>query len=88
MSQRTAARLPAEIVDRRRRIGAAIRRARGSTTQVELAARLGIGQPALSGWEQGLVALDLEKLRTIERELGLESGALATAGGFVRAASS
>ena len=83
MSERTATRAAAEVAERRRGIGAAIRRARGHKTQAELAARLGIGQPALCAWEKGRVALDLEKLRAVELELGLQAGSLAVAGGYV-----
>lgn len=69
--------------ERRRTLGAAIRRARGNRTQVEVASALGVGQPAISGWESGKVALDLDKVHALERALNLVPGALARAGGYV-----
>lgn len=71
------------VLTRRKVLGAAIREARGELTQGGLAERLGIHQPAVSGWESGRVALALEKVMGIEMALGLDPGTLAVRGGYV-----
>lgn len=68
---------------RRERLGRMIRLARGGRTQAEFGALLGVGQPAISGWEAGKVGLTTELLWEIETSLGLEHGWLSVAGGFV-----
>lgn len=73
--------LPARA--RLRAVGRAIRAARGSTSQTELSARLGVPQTTLSRWERGTVDFGLEQLRALEYVLELEPGTLLLAGGYV-----
>lgn len=68
---------------RRERLGQMVRLARGDLTQVAFGALLGVGQPAVSGWEAGKVGLTAELLWSIEASLGLEHGWLSVAGGFI-----
>ena len=75
-----------EVQARRQRLGRMIRIARGDLTQMQLAERLGMRQPAISAWEAGKVTLTAEALWSIESVLGLQHGWLGVASGLVNPA--
>lgn len=68
---------------RRRLLGQMIRVARGSRTQAQFAAALGLKQPAISAWEAGRVGLTSEQLYAVESAVGLQHGWLSVASGYV-----
>lgn len=74
-----------EAAERLRRLGAAIRTARGSWTQTELGEEIGEGVPqtTISRWEAGLVDLTVEQVLQVEAALGLQPGALLAEAGYV-----
>jgi hypothetical protein len=80
---------PEDAADRRRRLGAAIKLARGELSQTELGARLApqlgipIPQGTVSRWELGKTEMTLEQVRALERCLDLDPGHLAAAGGYL-----
>ncbi len=65
------------------RIGAAIRRRRGTMSQSVLAAQVGVNQSTVSQWELGTMALPIGSLLALERALGLEPGDLLVTAGLV-----
>ena len=67
---------------RRSRLGEVVRLARGTLTQAELANRLGMKQPAISGWESGRVPLGVEQVWRIETVLDLPHGWITVASGL------
>jgi transcriptional regulator with XRE-family HTH domain len=71
-----------DACDRRRRLGAAIRRHRRDLSQVDLAAALGVSQAGVSLWESGGVDFSYEQVRDIERVLGLPLGTLGCLAGY------
>lgn len=64
-------------------LGAAIRTARGRTTQQQLAERLGTDQTKLSKWEGDHHRPSLEELGEIERACNRPRGFILVAAGFV-----
>jgi len=64
-------------------LGHAIRRARGSRTQAELAAALHVPQPSICKWEQGKPDLHYEQVHGLEVELGVPLGTLGLSSGYV-----
>ena len=71
-----------EAIARRKALGRAIRAARGSRTQTDVAAALGVPQPSVCRWEQGRYDLTHEQVRRLELELGVPLGSLASASDF------
>lgn len=63
-----------------RRIGQAIRDARGNVPQAELGRRIGLDQSRISQWERGQEEPSIGQLLDVERALDLEPGFL-----FIRA---
>lgn len=86
---KSAAELSRERIERQKRVGLAIRRARGDKTQTELGQLLApylgeeVPQTTVSRWEVGSVSIDLEQLRAIELALKLRAGTLFSSTGYV-----
>jgi transcriptional regulator with XRE-family HTH domain len=81
MNERTSSRL--ERDDSQAAIGRTIRELRGPMPQSELAATIGMGQPALSAWEAGKVDLTLDQVASVEDALGSPRGVIASSVGYV-----
>lgn len=60
-----------------------MREARGDRTQTEIGHLLDAPQTTVSRWESGSVDLTVEKVHEIEGKLGLETGHLLRAGGYI-----
>lgn len=69
-------------VERRRAMGAAIRKARHPRTQAEVAAAVGRPQSCVSVWERGGAELGVDRVYELEELFGLRHGALLEAGGY------
>lgn len=70
-------------VDRRRRLGAAIRNARAGRSQTELGRAVSRPQSSISAWEAGTVDLPVERVSELEMLLGLAPGTLLVEAGYV-----
>lgn len=64
-------------------IGKAIRRARGSMTQEQLAALIAVDQPTLSKWERNLQRASFEHIRAVEDATNRPRGFVLVAAGLV-----
>ena len=69
--------------ERRRGLGAAIRRARHPMTQTEVGAALNRPQSCVSVWEKGGVELGVDRVFELEELFGLRHGVLLEAGGYL-----
>lgn len=69
--------------DRRKQLGAAIRRARGKRSQAQLAEDLGCPQSSVSLWENGRAKLSPERINLIEEALELPAGQLLLEAGYI-----
>jgi transcriptional regulator with XRE-family HTH domain len=64
-------------------LGPAIRRARGRTTQQQLAELLETDQGRISKWERGHHRPTLEEIRSVERALGRPDGFILFEAGYL-----
>lgn len=71
------------FADPRKRLGAAIRRARGQRSQTHLADQLGCPQSSVSMWENGHAKLSPAQVNSIEAVLGLPTGSLLVEAGHI-----
>ena len=65
------------------RLGSAIRRARGTMTQTDLAQALGLDQPKISKWERDKDRPSLEDIQAIEDATGARRGFILISAGCV-----
>ena len=75
--------IESEVLDRRVKLGRAMRAARLPESQERLAERIGCPQSSISMWETGKIAVATEQVLRIERALNLPVGALLIEAGFV-----
>lgn len=71
------------VAERTINLGKAIRTARGTMTQGDLAQALGTDQPVISKWERGERRPSLEELHAIEQATGRRRGFILITAGCV-----
>ena len=81
MSERSEA--CAEVIDRRRALGKAIRAARGAQSQTDVGRTVGRPQSSVSVWETGGLELGVDRVYELEDLFGAPHGSLLGAAGYI-----